>query len=108
MEMAIDVAVDRLAALAQAHRLAVFRLLVAAGPDGVAAGDIADTLGLPASSLSFHLAHLKRAGLITADRRGRSLRYSADFVAINGLVDFLTENCCGGQDCTFAVTATAA
>jgi DNA-binding transcriptional ArsR family regulator len=88
--------VDRLAALAQPHRLAVFRLLVVAGPDGRAAGDIAEAVGLPASTLSFHLAHLKRAGLVTALRAGRSLHYAADFVAMRGLVDFLTENCCAG------------
>jgi ArsR family transcriptional regulator len=88
--------VDRLAALAQPHRLTVFRLLVVAGPDGRAAGDIADTVGLPASTLSFHLAHLKRAGLVMAVRQGRSLHYSADFAAMRGLVDFLTENCCAG------------
>jgi DNA-binding transcriptional ArsR family regulator len=91
--------VDRLAALAQPHRLAVFRLLVVAGPDGRAAGDIAEAVGLPASTLSFHLAHLKRAGLVTAARGGRSLRYAADFAAMRGLVDFLGENCCAGSDC---------
>ncbi|OYU14912.1 MAG: transcriptional regulator [Alphaproteobacteria bacterium PA4] len=103
METTLDTMVDRLAALAQPHRLAVFRLLVVAGPDGRAAGDIAMDLGLPASSLSFHLAHLKRAGLVTAARAGRSLRYAADFGAMRGLVDFLTENCCAGADCAPAV-----
>lgn len=88
--------VDRLAALAQAHRLAVYRLLVVAGPAGRLPGDIAAELGIPASSLSFHLAHLKRAGLVTAAREGRSLRYAADFAAMRGLVDFLTDNCCAG------------
>ena len=91
--------VDRLAALAQPHRLAVFRLLVVAGPQGRAAGDIAETVGLPASTLSFHLAHLKRAGLVSAAREGRSLHYAADFAAMRGLVDFLTENCCTGAGC---------
>ncbi len=100
MESLLATTVDRLAALAQPHRLAAFRMLVAAGPKGVPAGDIADALHLPASSLSFHLAHLKRAGLVRAERQGRSLRYSADFGAMAGLVDFLTENCCGGSDCT--------
>jgi DNA-binding transcriptional ArsR family regulator len=99
MELIPDTMVDRLAALAQPHRLAVFRLLVVAGPEGQAAGEIADAVGLPASSLSFHLAHLKRAGLITAARDGRSLRYAADFMAMRGLVDFLTENCCAGTAC---------
>jgi ArsR family transcriptional regulator, arsenate/arsenite/antimonite-responsive transcriptional repressor len=91
--------VDRLAALAQPHRLAVFRLLVVAGPQGRAAGDVAEAVGLPASTLSFHLAHLKRAGLVTAAREGRSLHYAADFAAMRGLVDFLTENCCAGAGC---------
>jgi DNA-binding transcriptional ArsR family regulator len=99
MEINYSTIVDRLAALAQPHRLAVFRLLVVAGPAGRLAGDIATDLGLPASSLSFHLAHLKRAGLVSADARGRERRYSADFAAMRGLVDFLTENCCAGAAC---------
>jgi DNA-binding transcriptional ArsR family regulator len=96
MESDADLApiVDQLAALAQPHRLAVFRLLVVAGPDGRAAGEIAEAVGLPASTLSFHLAHLKRAGLVTAARDGRSLCYAADFAAMRGLIAFLTENCC--------------
>ncbi len=92
--------VDRLAALAQPHRLAIFRLLVVAGPDGRLPGDIAAELGVPASSLSFHLAHLKRSGLVQAEHRGRERRYVADFLAMRGLVDFLTENCCTGAACT--------
>lgn len=100
--------VARLAALAQPHRLAAFRLLVAAGPDGVAAGDIATALDIPASSLSFHLAHLKRAGLATRRRAGRSLLYAADFAAMAALVDYLTENCCGGASCAPAEERTAA
>ena len=99
MEMQLSPTVDRLAALAQPHRLAVFRLLVVAGPEGRAAGDIAAAIGLPASSLSFHLAHLKRVGLVGAERRGRSLVYAADFAVMRGLVDFLTENCCSGSAC---------
>jgi ArsR family transcriptional regulator len=99
MEMKSDKAIVALGALAQEHRLAVFRLLVQAGPDGKAAGDIAVALDLPASSLSFHLGHLTRAGLITQRRESRSLIYSADFVAMNRLVGFLTENCCGGASC---------
>ncbi len=94
-----DTMVDRLAALAQPHRLAVFRLLVVAGPQGRLAGYIAAELGLRASSLSFHLAHLKRAGLVHAAARGRERHYAADFDAMRGLVDFLTENCCGGAGC---------
>lgn len=97
--MKSDDAIGALSALANEHRLAVFRLLVQAGPEGKAAGDIAAALDLPASSLSFHLAHLTRAGLITQRRESRSLIYSADFAAMNGLVGFLTENCCGGASC---------
>jgi DNA-binding transcriptional ArsR family regulator len=93
-------AVAALSALAQQTRLGVYRLLVAAGPAGKAAGEIAEALGIPASSLSFHLAHLMRAGLINQDRRQRSLIYSANYYAMNKLVDFLTENCCGGADCS--------
>jgi ArsR family transcriptional regulator, arsenate/arsenite/antimonite-responsive transcriptional repressor len=99
-----NAAVEALSALAQGHRLAVFRLLVQAGPEGRAAGDIAEALGLAASSLSFHLAHLTRVGLIEQRREGRSLIYSADFNAMNALVGFLTENCCGGASCAPAAT----
>ena len=91
--------VAALSALANEHRLAVFRLLVQAGPEGRAAGAIADALALPASSLSFHLAHLTRAGLITQRRESRSLIYAADFGQMNALIGFLTENCCGGASC---------
>jgi ArsR family transcriptional regulator, arsenate/arsenite/antimonite-responsive transcriptional repressor len=91
--------VAALGALAHEHRLAIYRLLVQAGPEGRAAGALADKLDIPASSLSFHLAHLTRAGLIEQRRESRSLIYSADFEAMNGLVDFLTENCCGGESC---------
>lgn len=94
--------VEALSALAQEHRLAVFRLLVQAGPEGRAAGAIAEAVGLAASSLSFHLAHLTRAGLITQRRESRSLIYAADFERMNTLVGFLTENCCGGRDCSSA------
>lgn len=96
MESRLEITVDRLAALAQTHRLAVFRLLVVAGPNGHAAGEIAASLGMAASSLSFHLAHLKRAGLVTVTRDGRSLRYAADFDAMRELIAFLTESCCNG------------
>ena len=92
-------AVPALAALAQEHRLAIYRLLVQAGPNGMAAGAIADKLGLPASSLSFHLANLNRAGMIAQKRESRSLIYSVDFGRMNALVEFLTENCCEGVSC---------
>jgi DNA-binding transcriptional ArsR family regulator len=97
--MKFDIAVEALSALANEHRLAVFRLLVQAGPEGRSAGAIAEKLDLPASSLSFHLAHLTRAKLIVQRRESRSLIYSADFDQMNGLVGFLTENCCGGASC---------
>lgn len=92
--------VAALAALAQEHRLAIFRLLVEAGPAGLPAGQIADRLGLASSSLSFHLSQLERADLIIRRRAGRSLIYSADFAAMTALVGYLTENCCGGAICT--------
>ena len=92
-------AVAALGALAQEHRLALFRLLVQAGADGLPAGGIAEALGVPNSSLSFHLASLNRAGLIGQERRGRSLIYSADYDAMNALVGYLMENCCGGAAC---------
>ena len=89
-----------LGALAQEHRLATFRLLVQAGREGMAAGAIAGALAIPNSSLSFHLADLLRHGLIRQERRQRSLIYRADYSAMNALVGFLTENCCGGADCS--------
>ena len=94
--------VDALSALAQQHRLAAYRLLVQTGRGGMAAGAIAEALGVPSSSLSFHLAHLMRAGLISQERRQRSLIYRANYGAMNQLVGFLTENCCGGADCSTA------
>lgn len=94
-----DDVVQALAALAQHHRLALFRLLVRAGAEGLAAGAIADALRVPNSSLSFHLAHLTRAGLIRQQRRGRSLIYTADYAAMNALIGYLMENCCSGAGC---------
>lgn len=91
--------VDALGALAQEHRLALFRLLVQAGEQGISAGAIAASLGVPNSSLSFHLAVLTKAGLIRQERQSRSLIYSADYAAMNELVGYLMENCCGGADC---------
>ena len=88
-------AVQALAALAHDTRLALFRMLVERGPDGLSAGAIAERLGVPPSSLTFHVQHLHRAGLITQRRLSRQLIYAADFTAMNGLVGFLTENCCG-------------
>lgn len=88
-----------LGALAQEHRLAVFRLLVQAGPEGLAAGMLAQRLSLPPSSMSFHLAQLSNAGLVTQRRESRSLIYSADFAVMNALLGYLSENCCAGADC---------
>lgn len=92
-------AVEALAALAQEHRLALFRLLVQAGEEGLAAGVIAGKLAIPNSSLSFHLAHLRRAGLVRQERRHRSIIYRADYVGMNALIGYLLENCCGGATC---------
>jgi ArsR family transcriptional regulator, arsenate/arsenite/antimonite-responsive transcriptional repressor len=89
-------AVDALGALAHEHRLAIYRLLVERGPDGLAAGGIAERLGIQPSSLTFHLQHLRRAGLIDQKRVSRQLIYATDFAAMNALVGFLTENCCQG------------
>ena len=91
--------VTALAALAQEHRLALFRLLVQAGGKGMAAGQIAEALGVPNSSLSFHLAQLTRAGLIQQERQSRLLIYRADYGAMNALIGYLMENCCGGAEC---------
>ncbi len=88
-----------LAALAQEHRLEAFRFLVQQGATGAAAGAIADHLGIPPSSLSFHLAQLERAGLIIRTRQSRSIIYAADFAAMNALVGYLMENCCAGASC---------
>jgi ArsR family transcriptional regulator, arsenate/arsenite/antimonite-responsive transcriptional repressor len=95
-------AIAALGALAQETRLAAFRLLVQAGPDGLPAGEIADKLGLPASSLSFHLAQLTQAGMVVQLRAGRSLIYSIDFQSMNGLMAYLTENCCAGDSAVCA------
>jgi len=92
-------ALSALASLAQEHRLAVFRLLVQTGPEGLAASRIGEQLALAPSSLSFHLKELSHAGLITARQQGRFLIYTADISAMNGLIGFLTENCCSGQPC---------
>jgi ArsR family transcriptional regulator len=93
-------AVAALAALAQDNRLVIFRLLVQTGPEGMAAGQVADKLGLAPSTLTFHFDRLRVAGLVTVRRDGRSMIYAARFETMNGLVAFLTENCCqGAQDC---------
>ncbi len=90
--------VSALGALAHEHRLALFRLLVERGPDGLAAGEIAARLGVLPSSLTFHLQHLLRAGLLTRRRVGRRLIYAADFAAMRALLAYLTRNCCGRDE----------
>ena len=92
-------AIQALSALAQSTRLAIFRLLVQAGPDGLAAGVIGEKLDLAPATLSFHLAGLTRAGLARGRQDGRFVIYNADFAAMNALVGFLTENCCQGAHC---------
>jgi len=92
-------AIRALSALAQEHRLEAFRLLVQAGETGLAAGVLAERLGIPASSMSFHLAQLANAGLVAQRRNGRSILYRADYAAMDGLLGYLTENCCGGEPC---------
>jgi len=92
-------AIDALAALAQESRLKVYRLLVEAGPEGLPAGRIGEELDLPPATLSFHLAHLARTGLVRSRQEGRYVIYSADFQNMNQLVGYLTENCCGGRAC---------
>lgn len=97
--MKSDLAVTRLAALAQETRLAIFRLLVQKGPDGLCAGDIQAKLKLAPATLSFHLKELSNAGLLVARQEGRFIFYAPGFDAMNALLGYLTENCCAGEDC---------
>lgn len=92
-------ALKALGALAQDTRLAIFRLLVQAGNDGLSVGTIADKLDLPGATLSFHLKELANADLIEARQDGRFIYYSANYAQMNGLLAYLTENCCQGGDC---------
>ena len=96
--------IGTLNALAHEHRLAIYRLLVAQGPDGLPAGVIGERIGLLPSSLTFHLQNLQRTGLILQQRVSRQLIYSADFDVMNGLIGYLTENCCAasGESCLTA------
>src|SRR5215510_14955196 len=94
--MEMKAALDALGALAQESRLSVFRLLVQQGPEGLAAGHIADRLAIPPATLSFHLSQLGQAGLVTSTRNGRSIVYSADYKGMERLMGFLYENCCEG------------
>ncbi|WP_449412650.1 ArsR/SmtB family transcription factor [Pandoraea soli] len=98
--METNTAIEALAALAHAVRLAVFRLLMQAGPEGLPAGRIAELMDMPASSLSFHLKELHRAKLLASRQEGRSIIYMAHFETMNALLGYLTQNCCGGVPCT--------
>lgn len=95
--MKTTTAVSALSALAQEHRLEVFRLLVQAGMQGLPAGKVAERLKLASPTLSFHLAQLRHAGLVHVRRDGRSLIYAANYDGMTALMEFLTENCCGGD-----------
>ena len=92
-------ALAALGALSQEHRLAIFRLLVQEGADGLAASEIANRLGIPAPTLSFHLKSLSHAGLIGARQAGRFIYYAAEYAVMNDLLGYLTENCCQGRSC---------
>ncbi len=94
--------IGALGALAHESRLDIYRLLVQAGPAGLAVGAIGDKLDLAPATLSFHLAGLRHAGLVSERREGRTLYQAADFSAMNGLVGYLSENCCRGADCGVA------
>jgi ArsR family transcriptional regulator, arsenate/arsenite/antimonite-responsive transcriptional repressor len=102
--MKTPVVIAALSALAHEHRLAIYRQLVERGPEGLPAGIIGERVGLLPSSLTFHLQNLQRAGLIMQQRIGRRLIYTADFDAMNGLIGYLTENCCtaGSAACKVA------
>jgi DNA-binding transcriptional ArsR family regulator len=95
-------ALAALAGLSQESRLDIFRLLVERGPEGMPAGAIAERLRMPNTTLSFHLKELTHAGLLTGRQDGRFIYYSANFTTVNGLVDYLTENCCKGASCVVA------
>ena len=105
--MEILSAAELLAALGHESRLSIYRLLVEAGPQGLHAGAIGERLGLPAPTLSFHLAHLSRVALARRRQDGRFVIYAADFAVMNALVAFLTANCCGGRPCTPGAAAPA-
>lgn len=97
--METKTAVAQLAALAQENRLAIYRLLVQAGPEGLSAGRIAESLGLANATLSFHLRTLSQADLLHATQDGRFIRYAANFDGMTALIGFLGENCCAGAPC---------
>jgi DNA-binding transcriptional ArsR family regulator len=107
VKMKTTQAVDKLAALAQESRLAIFRLLVEAGPEGMNAGAIAAALDIPPATLSFHVAQLARAGLAAARQEGRFVFYAANYAAMDELIAFLTDNCCQGGQCLPKTAAAA-
>ena len=102
-----DDIIQALAALAHPMRLRVFRALVVVGPEGLTPGVMAEALNSSATSLSFHLKELAHAGLVTQEREGRNLIYRAAYDRMNGLLSFLTENCCAGVECVAAATPAA-
>jgi len=97
--METKAAADRLAALGNESRLAIFRRLVEAGPAGISAGPLGESLGMAAATASFHFSHLVRSGLIESRRQGRQIIYSANFEEMDALIAFLTHNCCQGESC---------
>ena len=97
--METKTALTALASLAQESRLAIFRALVEAGPTGLSAGKISDVTGIPPSSLSFDLKELAHAEMVDSRQESRFIIYTANFLTMNGLIAFLTENCCGGDPC---------
>lgn len=101
-------ALAALAGLAQKSRLAVFRHLVERGPDGACPGDIAEAVGVAAPTLSFHLRTLSQAGLIDAEQHGRSITYRANFAAMQALLGYLGDNCCGGDPSLCALASVPA
>ncbi len=106
--METNTTIQALSALAQESRLAIFRLLVVAGPDGMAVGKIAEQLNLANATLSFHLKELTNAGLTKATQNGRSISYAANFATMLDLIAYLTENCCAGAGCAPASKSKAA
>ncbi len=105
--MEITTASERLAALGHETRLAIFRLLVQAGPEGVHASLIGERLQIPATTLSFHLAHLSRVGLIKGRQEGRFIFYVAEYAVMDDLIAYLTDNCCHGGQCLPRTAAAA-
>lgn len=93
------IAAEILAALGHESRLGIFRLLIEAGPDGINATAIGEKLGIPNATLSFHLSHLSRVGLIKGERQSRFIHYSAEYATMDELIAFLTRNCCQGSQC---------